>query len=130
MQHVRLKDYMMTEERRKLVQYVKTCMEDVIEVAQKLSKIDYSVMLGRMLEAYLQNPADQRSLTLSANVSFGLIETEIIGLTGNSVSFQEPRKCGIAIHRLWRAGDTEGLEELEKYANGLINGSRRANVLV
>jgi hypothetical protein len=111
------------ENRNALVQDVKSRIEKIIETNKKAYGKDYSTQVGTVLEYLVEIGRSKVDATIGAIMIVGKLEEKIEEETGKRPYFHHLPICGWAIHKLYMERNNEALDELRRYANGLIERS-------
>ena len=102
------------------VEYIKSHVKEDLEINRESSGEDYSMYLGSTLHNYLVIPYNKQVVFEWGMRRLGMLEDRLKRETGKFTTFHETKKCALAVHELWKAGDREGLAEIKRYANGLM----------
>ena len=100
----------------KTVMYIKENVGLDITANRRISGVDYSAVLGRILMGYLDKAQDMQAISVGAIIDIGKLERMLGAQTNKTILFPETKKCGVAIHELWEARDEQALRQIRRYA--------------
>ena len=102
------------------VEYVKSRIEDDLNTNRRETGRDYSMELGVSLLECARHCSDADFVLMTLSGVLKTIEEKSLG-DGKKPYFVQTRKCGLAVHEMWKKGDDEGLREIKNYGQELLN---------
>ncbi|MFH1308344.1 MAG: hypothetical protein ABIH72_05830 [archaeon] len=108
------------------VDYVKSHIEDDIKRNISISGVDYSPLLGTILQTYLSvapvfKGQGEFALFDSTNGTIFKLEEHLLNETGKLAMFHDTKKCAMTVMDMVNEGDEAGIEEVRKYAEELVD---------